>query len=261
MMEGLGAKKYMHTSRKRFDPISLVISIVGIAAVVASVQGVNDLDNLIDVRSFSIVIGGTIATLLFQYDFSSFYSSLVVILRSFMGTPERKILSVLKQLDDTIINGGSLGDLREGSEVNGEILNDVVYMYNQGLLFEEIDEFITSRIADEFSERGVAVSLLNKAAVVAPALGLFGTVMGLIGVLKSLSHPGQIGPSMSLALMTTAYGAGIGSLIFSPLAGRLEHHNEVFLEVYKQMLSKISILLNREDRRMDRVHSPTLEVS
>jgi len=33
--------------------------------------------------------------------------------------------------------------------LDGELLNDVVYMYNRGLLFEEIDAFLTSRIADE----------------------------------------------------------------------------------------------------------------
>jgi chemotaxis protein MotA len=58
---------------------------------------------------------------------------------------------------------------------------------------------------------------------------------------------------MSLALMTTAYGAGLASLIFTPLAGRLEHHNHIFLECHKQILSKIGILIQRDDRSMDSV--------
>jgi chemotaxis protein MotA len=72
--------------------------------------------------------------------------------------------------------------------------------------------------------------------------------MGLIGVLKTLSDPSKIGVSMSLALMTTAYGAALGSLVFTPLAGRLEHHNAIFLEIHKQILSKIGVLLNRQER-------------
>ena len=56
---------------------------------------------------------------------------------------------------------------------------------------------------------------------------------------------------MSLALMTTAYGAGLSSLVFHPLAGRLEHHNEIYLETHSQLLSKIGVLLNRDERRFD----------
>jgi chemotaxis protein MotA len=123
-------------------------------------------------------------------------------------------------------------------------------MHSQGLVLEEIDAFITTRIRNEFSRRQIAVSLLQKAATIAPALGLFGTVMGLIGVLKSLENPAMIGPSMSLALMTTAYGAALGSLLFTPLAGRIEHHNTITLQSFEHLLAKIGVLLAREDRQI-----------
>jgi chemotaxis protein MotA len=124
-------------------------------------------------------------------------------------------------------------------------------MHHQGLLFEEIDEFVTSRVADQYLSRKIAVEVLRKGVLVAPAFGLFGTVMGLIGVLKTLSDPSNIGGSMSLALMTTAYGAGLSSLVFTPLAGRLEHHNMIYLDVHQQILSKIGILLKREERTLE----------
>ena len=241
-MEGLSFKKYMHTSRKRFDPTALIISLVGLAAVIGAVASYKHTDYY-DLRSLLIVVGGTFACVLFQFDFGSTFRCILLVLKSFLGTPEKKILTVLRQLDEAIINQSKLSELREGSAANGEILNDVVYMHSQGLVFEEIDEFVTSRIADEFLERRVAVDLLRRAAVISPALGLFGTVMGLIGVLKTLSDPSQIGPSMSLALMTTAYGAGLGSLFFTPLAGRLEHHNTIYLEAHQQFLSKVGTLL------------------
>ena len=125
-------------------------------------------------------------------------------------------------------------------------------MIQQGLIYEEIESFFTSKVADEYQRREICVDFLKKGATIAPALGLFGTVMGMIGVLKSLSDPTQIGPSMSLALMTTAYGAGLGSLLFNPLAGRLEQHNFFYLETYQQLFNKIKILVSREERRIDR---------
>ena len=247
-MEGMKLKKYMMTTRKRFDPTALIVSILGLAAVVFAIGAKESLESYFDLRSILVVIVGTFASLLFQFDFGSTLYSLKLVLASFLGTPEKDIIQSVKQLDDAIMEDMRLQELREGEEINGELLNDIVYMHKQGLLFDEIDEFVTSRISDEFLGRKVAVDLLRRAAIIAPALGLFGTVIGLIGVLKSLSDPGQIGPSMSLALMTTAYGAGIGSLIFTPLAGRLEHHNTIFVEIHQQVLGKINILLKRDER-------------
>ena len=248
-MDGLGAKKYLQTSRKRFDPIALLVSVSIIIFVFFTISGDSSF-NILDIRSFVVVFGGTIAILLFQFDFSSVYTTLKIIGISLLGTPDKHILQVLRQLDEAIMGSQRLTDLRQGSEVNGEMLNDICYMVHQKLLFEEIDEFITSRIKDEYLERQVAVDLLKKGGVISPALGLFGTVVGLIGVLQSLADPSNIGPSMSLALLTTAYGAGIGSLIFTPLAGRMEHHNVIYLEVHKQLLSKVAILIRRDEREM-----------
>lgn len=260
-MKGLDSKKYVHISRKRFDPLALALSLSGLVLVIYIAQGVDDYSQLLDINSLLVVAVGTASSLLFQFDFSSFLSALVIIFKSFLGTPERKLLQTLKTLDEAIILGSGLSDLGDGSDVSGDILNDIIYMYRNGLLLEEIDEFVTSRVADEFLVRKTTVTLLNKAAVIAPALGLFGTVMGLIGVLRSLNNPGMIGPAMSIALMTTAYGAGFGSLVFTPLAGRLEHQNSIYLENHRQLLSKIAILLKREDRKMDKNRTLVLDAT
>lgn len=259
-MDGLKDKKYLQTIHQRFDPIALVLSTVGLFVVFLSVSGVGG-GSFIDVHGMIIVIGGTFASLLFQYDFTTVYRSSLVVTRSFLGTPELPVLAMMREIDGAILNDASLVDIREGQELNGELLNDIVYMHNQGLLFEEIDAFVTARIKDDFLHRKVASNLLSRAATIAPALGLFGTVIGLVGVLKSLSSPAQIGPSMSLALMTTAYGAGLGSLIFTPLAGRLDHHNHIYVEIHRQLLTKIGILLTRDDRRFDAMRHHVAEAS
>lgn len=250
-MEGLKIKKYLQITRKRFDPLALVFSFTGLIIVVIATGVIADPKKLLDLRSIAIVFGGTIASILFQFDFSTTFRTMILIFRSFLGTPEKPVIRVVKELDRAILKDKQLSDLREGKELSGELLNDIVYMSQQKLLFDEIDAFVTSRVSDEFLERKIAVNLLNRAAIIAPSLGLFGTVIGLIGLLSSLSNPAQIGPSMALALMTTAYGAGLGSLIFTPLAGRIEHHNEIYIEVHKQILSKVGILLNREERQFD----------
>lgn len=247
----LKSKKYLHISHKRFDPISIVSSLVAAAGVFIAIAAIKSPVSYIDLRGLLIVVGGTFASICFQYDLQTIYYSIKLFFITLRGTPEKDLLHILQQLDHAILSDKILTDLRSGEEINGELLNDVVHMHRQGLVFEEIDEFITAKIKDDFLSREVAVNLLNKASVIAPALGLFGTVIGLIGVLKTLSQPSQIGPSMSLALMTTAYGAALSSLVFTPLAGRIEHHNKIYLEIHRQLLSKVAIVLNRENRRFN----------
>ncbi len=157
----------------------------------------------------------------------------------------------MDELDETIIKGSSITEMREANEITGELLNDIIYMLKQKLFFEEIEDFVSTRISSVFLVRKVAVSLLNKGAKVAPALGLLGTVIGLIEVLQSLEDPSKIGPAMSLALMTTAFGSVLGSLVFTPLAGRLEHHNSMYVETHKLLMNRISVLIRREDRQID----------
>jgi chemotaxis protein MotA len=56
----------------------------------------------------------------------------------------------------------------------------------------------------------------------APAVGLIGTLIGLIQMLGKLSDAAVVGPSMSLALIATMYGAVFANLIFFPVAGKLQ---------------------------------------
>jgi chemotaxis protein MotA len=253
MIEGLKERKYVQTSKKRSAPLSLISAIAIFALVMLAAVGTGKGKALLDAKGALIVFGGTLASLVFQFDLMVILQSLMAIVRSFGGTPDRHIQKSMRDLDRAIIEGHTLTQVRNADGLTGDLLADAVYMYQQGLTFDEIDAFMTGRVQDEFFEREMAMTLLQKASIVAPSFGLFGTVVGLVQVMQSMSSPGQIGPAMSLALMTTAYGAGLASLVFTPLAGRLEHHNQVYLECHKQLLTKIGILMKRDDRSLETI--------
>lgn len=258
-MQGLKETDYLNGGRRRFDPIAVVISVALLGVVLsqaigsdASLAGGDMASELLgDTRSFVFVVGGTLGVLLFQFDLETFFRTIVLVIRSLIASPTRETSQCMQELDDAIVEGGSLLNLRDGNEINGEILNDIVHMVRQQLFREEIEDFIASRIATVFLVRQQAVAMLSKGAKIAPALGLLGTVIGLIEMLNSLDNPAGIGPAMSLALMTTAFGSILGSLIFTPLAGRLEHHNRLYVETHKQLMNRVSILMRRQDRMLE----------
>jgi chemotaxis protein MotA len=237
-------------------PVSLATSLIAFGLVVGATISVGKGQSLFDLRSVLVVLGGTLASLIFQFDFMAIASSAKLLVASFMGTPEKDIRLQMYMLDEAILKGATLSDLGKGETLTGDLLNDVIYMHNQGLVFDEIDQFITGRVKDLYFDRDTAVSILQRAALIAPAFGLFGTVIGLVHVMQSMNNPTQIGPAMSLALLTTAYGAGLASIVFTPLAGRLEFHNHIYLEVHKQLLTKIGILISREDRSFEHSRIP-----
>jgi chemotaxis protein MotA len=66
-------------------------------------------------------------------------------------------------------------------------------------------------------------------ADVAPAMGMIGTLVGLVQMLGGMSDPGSIGPAMAVALLTTLYGALIANVIATPIAEKLRalHRDEM----------------------------------
>lgn len=66
-----------------------------------------------------------------------------------------------------------------------------------------------------------SAEVLRRAADVAPAMGLIGTLAGLVQMLGSLDRPDAIGPAMAVALLTTLYGALLAHMVLLPLADRI----------------------------------------
>lgn len=250
------ANKALHP-RRIFDPLSAVFSmglIVAVLLAIISSGGKDALQSPLlfnDLRSFFFVVGGTFGCLLFQFDVITLLKTFGLTLQSFVTSPDHRVNRIIDELDEAIITGASIKTLRSGREVNGELLNDIVHMVHGKLFYDEIEALVSSKVASQYLQRKAAVSLLNKGTKIAPALGLLGTVIGLIEVLQSLEDPSKIGPAMSLALMTTAFGSILGSFVFTPLAGRLEHHNMLFLEGHKLLLNRVCVLVQREERMIN----------
>ena len=60
---------------------------------------------------------------------------------------------------------------------------------------------------------------------IAPAMGMIGTLVGLVGMLQNMSDPKAIGPAMAIALLTTLYGALIANVLAGPFAEKLDNYS------------------------------------
>lgn len=105
-----------------------------------------------------------------------------------------------------------------------------------GLPSAQVEEMMQRENVSQADRHQRAISMLFRAADVAPAMGLIGTLIGLVQMLGNLDDPATIGPSMAVALLTTFYGAILANMVFAPLATKLERrsideaiHNQLYL--------------------------------
>ena len=61
---------------------------------------------------------------------------------------------------------------------------------------------------------------------VAPAMGMIGTLIGLVAMLSNMDDPKAIGPAMAVALLTTLYGAFFANVICLPIAVKLANRKD-----------------------------------
>ena len=70
---------------------------------------------------------------------------------------------------------------------------------------------------------------------IGPAMGMIGTLIGLVLMLGNMADPKAIGPAMAVALLTTLYGAFIANILFAPMVTKLEGYTAYEL-VYREMV-------------------------
>ena len=70
---------------------------------------------------------------------------------------------------------------------------------------------------------------------IAPAMGMIGTLVGLVAMLGNMADPKAIGPAMAVALLTTLYGAMIANTIFTPIVIKLTGY-DAYETTYREMI-------------------------
>lgn len=129
---------------------------------------------------------------------------------------------------------------------------EAIEMVADGIPGNEVESLLRREI-DAMVERHMAgADIMRKAADVSPAMGLIGTLIGLVQMLSHLEDPSSIGPAMAIALLTTFYGAILSNMVFSPLATKLERNSaEEALATEMVLLGAGSISRKENPRRLE----------
>ncbi|WP_374763419.1 motility protein A [Yunchengibacter salinarum] len=200
---------------------------VAFALVVTAIWIGGDPLAFLNVQGGLIVVLGTFAVTAISFppgDMIRLPRDVFVLLRHGQKDPTQEALTVLRLANEA----RKAGDLKKMEALvprlrHRPFLAKAMQLVVDGSQADEIEQMLRREASSTSSRHMQAVDFLRRAGDVAPAMGLIGTLIGLVKMLGSLDDPSQIGPAMAVALLTTLYGALLAHLVFIPLAAKTEH--------------------------------------
>lgn len=88
-------------------------------------------------------------------------------------------------------------------------------------------------------------------ADVAPAIGMVGTIIGLVRLFSDLDDPANLGSAMALALLTTLYGLILSNLIAAPISNRFLRLSSEELKWQRILTDKLVALAQHNQRHAE----------
>jgi chemotaxis protein MotA len=203
------------------DIATLVGLLGGFGIIIGAIASGGDMMLFFNVPSLLIVVGGTFMVTLMQVSLGDFLGSFGIAMKAFfykMDDP-KKLIEEAVQLADVARKNGLLA--LEGQEIGNEFLQQGVNLCVDGHDPALVNKLLTKDIDLTIQRHDVGQRMFRNMAVMAPAMGMIGTLVGLVQMLANMSDPASIGPAMAVALLTTLYGAIIANVFAQPMADKL----------------------------------------
>ena len=203
------------------DLATLLGLIGGLAFVVMAMVLGGSISMFVDVTSILIVVGGSIFVVLMKFTMGQFFRATKIAGKAFMfkaDEPEDLIAKIV-EMADAARKGGFLA--LEEMEINNTFMQKGIDLLVDGHDADVVRAALKKDImlTDERHTQGTGV--FRAFGDVAPAMGMIGTLVGLVAMLSNMDDPKAIGPAMAVALLTTLYGAILSNMVFFPIADKL----------------------------------------
>jgi chemotaxis protein MotA len=202
--------------------LATLIGMVGaIGVVLAAIFTGGSALVFVNVPSILIVVGGTIMVVMIKFSLGQFLGATKVALTAFINKTQdpEELIEKIVELANVARKEGMLA--LENQEIDNEFLDEGIKMLIDGNSKEVVDTVLNKDLKATIDRHTWGAKVFSATADVAPAMGMIGTLIGLVQMLSNMSDPKSIGPAMAVALLTTLYGAMIANMIAMPIADKL----------------------------------------
>jgi chemotaxis protein MotA len=235
---------------KATTAIGIVAGLV-LLALGATLEGTSVVA-LFNVPAFLIVFGGTLGATMAGTSFDRIKAIPQLYIKAFKGDeldlPERH--RVLTELAERARREGLLALDSAVGDIDDDFTRKGMQLVVDGTDPEVVREIMEVQIDGMAHRHATYADTFEKGAGFAPTMGIIGTVMGLISVLKNLSDPSSLGPSISVAFIATLYGVGMANCVFLPVSNRLKQLSREEVELRTMTLEGILAIQAGENPRV-----------
>ncbi len=176
----------------------------------------------VNLPSLLIVFGGSIAVVLMQFTLAQFFGAFKVAARGFMHKTidPQELIDQAVELANIARKEGMMA--LESQEIDNPFLNKGIGLCVDGHPPDLVRKMLSKDISLTIERHEIGQKIFRALGDIGPAMGMIGTLIGLVQMLANMDDPKSIGPSMAVALLTTLYGAVMANAFAIPLADKLE---------------------------------------
>lgn len=245
-----------------FVDFATIIGIIcGFGLMIIAMMSGGGLAWFVDGPSVMIVLGGTFGAVLINYPISELLGVIKVAKNAFRGKKQQAdlVINQLVEMSKISRRDGliSLQRLIKENRERDPFLIKAINLVVDGVDPLHVSEILQTEI-DFLGERHrLGAEIFTTMGNFAPAMGLVGTLIGLVQMLKQMNNPGSIGPAMAVALITTFYGVILANLVFLPIAGKLKTKSSQELLLKQLIINGILSIQSGDNPRVleQKLHS------
>jgi chemotaxis protein MotA len=223
----------------------LAVGAIGISAFIGGV----DVSILFKrYEAFILVFGGTTAATMISFPMKTFVRGMRTAFAMAFTEPqyhEHEIIANLVTFAEKARREGLLALENEAAELDDEFMRKGIQLVIDGRDADIIRKILETEVLFVQERNAKAESVLMTMGGFSPTLGIIGTVLGLIAMLKGLGDTsggnvaGTIGIATAQAFVATFFGISLANLVWLPIGSKVKERNGQLLLLREIMIEGI----------------------
>jgi chemotaxis protein MotA len=227
-----------------------VISAFGLVLIAIFMGG--GIQLFINIPALMIVVGGTLGATMINYPLKEVFGVFSVVKKALFtkNIPVNELIKRFLGFAKKSRKEGILSLEGEIKDVTDEFLKNGVQLSIDGLEPQEIRDVLETEVDFIRSRHQLGAEIFTTMGSFSPALGMIGTLIGLVQMLQTLDDPSSIGPAMAVALLTTFYGSIMANIVCLPIAGKLRTRSKEEVLAKEMSIQGIISISNGDNPRI-----------
>jgi chemotaxis protein MotA len=199
-------------------------------------------------EAFILVFGGSLAATMISFPLRTFLRAFQAGFATAFTEPhyhEREVIANLVTFAEKARREGLLALENEAAELDDEFMRKGIQLVIDGRDTDIIRKILETEVLFVQERNSKAEQVLMCMGGYSPTLGIIGTVLGLIAMLKGLGDTsggnvtGKIGIATAQAFVATFFGISLANLLWLPLASKVKERNAQLLLLREIMIEGI----------------------